>query len=720
MLPIDGAGFTNMVTIILQAMDEECLIDTIRKARDEDIDDPQAQGPQISLQVSIDELQELLDFQLGNAYKEDRDDDIESEASSTSVSTIESTQPEPEPEPKTIRLIYPDDSVPLKYPSSASSSSHKSTHDDFVLAFALWCIIFDVSRPVYTALLQVLRLLPRDPSGLIDAFERVPETIETLKKQATSQLPLLELRSKNIPLNPEKLSTMRRHNAGLVDEDANIDSASEANTTIKQGLYFFNPVSLFKTILSSSFVSRMHFGMALLVDSPTTFWHSSSWAQSIRATSGEFARFPSGKPIFPSDFVRYRCASNDPCNCQSNDDDKLHLGRVREVWKEGRVGRTPGIKINVLPVLPLRDILKAGVVTAQNLSIADKRLRGFPEEPFNEACEYVILIRPPDQVPEGNVVTAATPQIRFRLDTSYGSSVRLPEDHSVDHSSMDWPNILIRRTFDIPTLTFSPLGRMDPIAGELEIETYGRRRLEERFAGTSPVKSMPTTIFNDGFGLYRHMHKSIEGIYIFLGNLQPTEANWQVNVFPLTLGPHGSNPKDVVEAIRPYWASLEEGLVMPINGEDNVVCAFNLAFRADMPQQQDNSGMLRQLANRGCRHCDVSKVERSHISDKWTQPPRRRSHYEVQRQRKVMEMKRTPREKATYGSTIGMATEPSPLEMWSPALDVIITRPSDAAHSEYAGITKMTHLLLIDQVWYPHHFSCLSNEAIASLTICMC
>ena len=696
MLRIDSVDIANTVTIIFQTMNEECLINKICKAQD-DKDDPQAQDPQIGLQVSMDELQELLDFQLGNACKNDGEKDAESEFSfaSASTSTEPELEPEPEPEPEPIRLIYPDDSVPLKHPSSASTGF---TLDDFVLAFALWCIIFDISRVGYTALLQVLRLLPSDPSGFIDSLSRVPDTIKTMKRQATSRLPLLELRSKNIPLNPEKLSTMRRHNANLVGEDANTDSAYEANTTIKQELYFFNPVSLFKTILSSSFVSHMHFGMAVLVDSPTTFWHSSSWAQSIRATSGEFARIPSGKPMFPSDFVRYRCASNDPCNCQSNDHDMLHLGRVREVWKEERVGRDPGIKVNILPVLPLRDILNSGVVAAGNLSVMDKIKRGFPQEPFNEACEYVILTRPLDQVPEGNVVTAVPPHIRFRLDTSYGSSVTLPEDHSIDPSVMKRPNILIRRTFDIPTLTFSPLGRVDPIAGELEIATYGRRQLEERFAGALPVKSMPTTIFNDGFGLYRHMHKSIEGIYIFLGNLQPTEANWQVNVFPLTLGPHGSNPKDVVEAIRPYWASLEAGLVMPINGEDKVVCAFNLAFRADMPQQQDNSGMLRQLANRGCRHCDVSKVERAHISEKWTQPPRRRSHYEVQRQRKFMETKRSPQEKATYGSAIGMATEPSSLEMWSPALDIIRSRPSDAAHSEYAGITKMTHLLLIDQV----------------------
>ena len=270
----------------------------------------------------MDELQELLDFQLGDARRNDGDDDAKSEFSYASNSTIESAGREPEPELETepIRLMYPDESVPIRYPSA----SNKSTPDDFVLAFALWCIIFDISRLAYMALLQVLKLLPKDPSGLIDALERLPDTIETMTRQATSRLPILELRSTKIPLNPEQLPTARLHNATSIEENADTVPVHEFNVAFKQDLYFFNPVSLFKTILSSSFVSRMHFGMGILIDSPTAFWHSSSWAQSIRATSGEFARFPSGKPVFPSDFVQYRCASTEPCNCQSGDYDKLH------------------------------------------------------------------------------------------------------------------------------------------------------------------------------------------------------------------------------------------------------------------------------------------------------------------------------------------------------------------------------------------------------------
>ena len=37
----------------------------------------------------------------------------------------------------------------------------------------------------------------------------------------------------------------------------------------------------------------------------------------------------------------------------------------------------------------------------------------------------------------------------------------------------------------------------------------------------------------------------------------------------------------------------------------------------------------------------------------------------------------------------------------SPALDIIRTRPSDPAHSEFGRISKMTHLLFIDQILVP-------------------
>ena len=310
-------------------------------------------------------------------------------------------------------------------------------------------------------------------------------------------------------------------------------------------------------------------------------------------------------------------------------------------------------------------------------------------------CEYIMQIAPLDVVPENHVIASLPYDIR--LDTAYGSTVHgLPNDLSP--ASISWPTIFIRRGFREPDAAFYPLCQLDPIAGELEVATYGRRQLEEKLASDLPVRCVHTTIFNDRFGLYRHMHKAIEGVYIFMANMKHQEANSQTNVLPLTLGPHGCNLKDVVKAIRPYWQTLEEGLNMTIKGEKIIVFVFNIAYRADMPQKQDNAGMLRQGAAYGCRDCNISKYEQGHLRSEWALPPNRRAHYELQRQRRRLEGKGTLSAKSAYGASIGMALERAPLEMWSPALDIVRSRPGDAAHSEFAGITRMTHTILPEQV----------------------
>ena len=48
----------------------------------------------------------------------------------------------------------------------------------------------------------------------------------------------------------------------------------------------------------------------------------------------------------------------------------------------------------------------------------------------------------------------------------------------------------------------------------------------------------------------------------------------------------------------------------------------------------------------------------------------------------------------------GMA-ESVPLEKFSPALDLILTRPPDPAHSEYGGQAKLMHDLLLETILTP-------------------
>ncbi|KAL2754706.1 hypothetical protein ACRALDRAFT_2109196 [Sodiomyces alcalophilus JCM 7366] len=74
------------------------------------------------------------------------------------------------------------------------------------------------------------------------------------------------------------------------------------------------------------------------------------------------------------------------------------------------------------------------------------------------------------------------------------------------------------------------------------------------------VRSIPLLSFADGFSLYRNIHKSIIGIYLFIAPLESRYRNHQHNIIPLILGPYRSNSNSVWKAISGYLRDLEEGI----------------------------------------------------------------------------------------------------------------------------------------------------------------
>jgi hypothetical protein len=66
-----------------------------------------------------------------------------------------------------------------------------------------------------------------------------------------------------------------------------------------------------------------------------------------------------------------------------------------------------------------------------------------------------------------------------------------------------------------------------------------------------------------------------------------------------------------------------------------------------------------------------------------------------------MESLKTATDKRTYGSQWGLSEERPALIDISPALDLILSRPPDPAHSEYQGMTALLHGLLIDGILTP-------------------
>lgn len=255
----------------------------------------------------------------------DEEDEEAETLPDTFQSPMESTPPFSLPSRRSSAAFGTDTSTPVPHKHSTFPISK------FIFAMGLWCEDISVSK--YSALRQILRLL--EPHNEISLL---PKSVGTLKGWAKAQIPLLPLRQKTIPLKLEKLPSLR-------------PSLKDSNLPPSETLYFFDPVHLFSAFLSSpQIMSKMHVGFAEFVDSPTQLWHSRSWAASTRSTSGQFAHYAQdGQPMFPSDFVEYRCLDLD-CLCHNGS--STHLGRILAVGKDYRstrahIGATGDVVIKV-------------------------------------------------------------------------------------------------------------------------------------------------------------------------------------------------------------------------------------------------------------------------------------------------------------------------------------------------------------------------------------
>lgn len=564
---------------------------------------------------------------------------------------------------------------------------------DTEFAMAIWCEVSGVSRLEYSSLRQI-HIQTRPETEL----HALPGTLDTLKQHLRSSLPLLELRRKNVPLDPEQQPTLP-------------ESIKTSGHAVPEDLYFFNPTSLFRMFLQSDEMrSKMHVGLGHFVDAPSEPWHSDAWLSSIRTTSGQFALYPpppptesftagtttrraalaadvaarAGQSIFPSDFVQYQCNRSD-CYCA---EDELHIGRVIAVGLDHQSTRDhsgpPGSC-----ALRIQRIVSQQELPDQVCARLDPPAH--PKELFLMEADILTVL--PD------AVQPFMSTYQLSLHYRYGTRTELnPTPLPLDINTCRY---FIRRVYN-PGL--NQRHRLRPrvlqthlIRGQLEIQTYGRDALIRKLTSHSSTISLPLFTFIDGFGLYRNMYRSLMGYYFIHASLDTTERNRQANVFPLTLRPHGANLADVVEAIGPSLSLFEEGMTVSINGEEVLVFAFTFAYIGDMPQQQKNSGMLSQRANFGCRFCFTTKADRGDLE--YDTISNGRYHYQTVEMQSHMSSLASETQRSTYSRNTGIDTpEVAPLTRISPALDVLLSRPADPAHSEFNGITHLAHQLLKDSI----------------------
>lgn len=535
--------------------------------------------------------------------------------------------------------------------------------DEFHLLLGLWCIDTKISRSQYQALVELLQTLKN-----ISPISSLPKSLTTLKSNCKGQIPQIPLRRVKIPVIPEKLPTLSAADRIL----------ARATAT---WMYILDPVILLSTLIKSSqFMSRLHCGLAHFVDRPSELWHGWAWGTSIRTTSGEFAHYTNGQPIFPSDFVYYRCGQVD-CECIFIQ--KTHLGRILCVGKNytsrastderGKILLQVQVLISSRQLTPIvAELLqKDGQQLLDNEYIIDETKTLF-------LSEHQIISHEPGVF------------LDYQYQDGLHSRVREPAD-----------KLLVRRIADINMQLIRPLSLSSPLRGELELQTYGRQHLLNLYHN-SPRKcvSIPYQLFIDGFGLYRSVYRSLMGIYLIPAGLTAEDRKKRQNLYPVTLGPHATNFHDVIMSLNGL-TELDHGTTLnsyDVDGNTVSINAFCLAFLGDMPQQNENAGFKHPTATHSCRQCLVSETDRSNLD--YDIVKMGRYHYQTKDLRDTMSSK-SPKQKERFCMTYGLSPNPSPLLKIAPSLHLINSFPSDPAHSEYAGITKLAHSLLLEHILSP-------------------
>jgi len=623
--------------------------------------------------------------------------------------------------------------------SSELKDHHQNQHIEMSKlhqALAMFADLTGMSRSEWAALREILYLVKHGPESTVpDDVQQLPLQLSTLKDRMRRRLPLMDMRKAKIPVKFEKLPTQTESHKDKGTEKKQYTSIVETE------IQFIDPVSLFKKILSSDIAKEMYIGPATFVDEPTELYHSHAWASSVRTTGGKYAHLRIGDNIgavvFPSDFVYYRCQDLN-CVCHEAADDEaynLHIGRIYGVGYDRRAN--PCTTKDGDLALQIQEALYQG----------DERLATLALYPAHEDDELVLTANYV-YIPESSVVGHANDHIY--VDRQFGEVHEdpLPPEtfaNKVKNAKQaaeaaqsrlgDWiakqqingramrgrkpkipavpqsypkynelPTSRPREVFFVRRIVYgdrvTPLCHTHPIRAELEFEVYGRRLYESAWdiANGNPLTiSCPLLTFIDGFGVYRNSYRSLMGFYIIPAALSEEDRNLQSNVFPIVLGPHGSDFKDVITALHSL-ADLDQGIMTEIKGEEVRICAFTMCYTGDMPQQAENSGLKGPRAHKFCRFCFIGSKAPDAILD-IDIVTHGRFHVQTKHMQDMLAHQLTTQKaRDEFGTQWGINEAHPPLASISPALDLILTRGPDAAHSEYGGLSNLMHFMLRDSI----------------------
>lgn len=454
-----------------------------------------------------------------------------------------------------------------------ADTSTEIPDDPFIVAFALFCDLFGITRAAYSAFISICSLA--SPSSL----SKLPKSYATLKKWTYSQLPLARIHSKSIVVNTAKLPAgpPRRWEPELQ-------------------MYYFDKLEYVKRILANPVIrNRMYFGLQELVDTEQNLWQCRLWGESILSTSGQCIRpsqFADSEPLLPGDAIIY--AQLDPRYRRN----LFQCGKVRQVCMDHRIGsETHGQEVVVVqPIIA-------------NSSLP-KELQQFPSTPSVQN-RYSLV----------EDITHIVPifLIDCRAKVFYADEgVVVPEEATCIQQHLILP-AFFRVTQIVHLLPGSfrrrAISLRHELLGEAEIRAYGRARILDLLRKPEDRKrkviSIPTTTFIDGFTAFNKVQLSMLGVYTCPANIPMRDRLSYFNQFPLTLGPMGSNTAHAAEILAPRDYQLSSGHDILFDGEPVTIISFDLAKTGDMPQQNENCALNSHRASRSCRMCLVVDRQRS-------------------------------------------------------------------------------------------------------------
>ena len=166
----------------------------------------------------------------------------------------------------------------------------------------------------------------------------------------------------------------------------------------------------------------------------------------------------------------------------------------------------------------------------------------------------------------------------------------------------------------------------------------------------------------------------------------------RANVFSLTLKSHDSNLNEIVDALsnlrrfdKEIWLDLSQFIR---------ICAFTLCFLKNMSQQQINANFKSQNAIKNCRFCTIDAHVKNNLNFDIIKQNRFHNVTIAQKQKMTSLSIKIKREKFAFD--LELSVEQSSLFNIFFALNIITTRLSDSAHSEYENICKMFHTFFLE------------------------